>query len=343
MILNRAPYYYNVVYPNDFITSIDFTVNIGTGSTTTITVEQTRAVSKPNPSAATTNSWLDISPFVRDLFTYTSLTTAGTSSDEVVVSPLRSVLLAQVTAEHIDSIGSNEADTSQKYICLDGYGYYTDGQNFDTTASILLSHTAYKADGRGFFIVPLRGFAGAPDPTVNTVGVTLGFTDNSQNYIKYLVVVLSDYSGTVTVEYNGSTILIELIEECKFPVTEVQFFNRWGVLETIHFYKSTKESININKETFKNAFTNGVSYDVQRHQLKNYNVASNKTLRIETGFLSEDYNATIQELLQSENVWIDGVPVNPNTSSLEFKTRIIDKLISYSIEFEYAFDEINNV
>jgi hypothetical protein len=70
---------------------------------------------------------------------------------------------------------------------------------------------------------------------------------------------------------------------------------------------------------------------------------SNKKIKIETGFLNEDYNATIQELLQSEKVWMNGNPINVVSNSLEFKTRLIDKLISYSIDFEYAYDEINNV
>jgi len=343
MILTRSPFYFNVVYPNTFVTSVDFTIEVGIGSTTTIVVESTTILTKPNPSPTDTNTFLDVSPFVRDLYTYTPLTVVGTPSAVVVVSPLRSVLVTRITADINDSIGSTEPSQSNKHISVDGYGYFTDGQNFQATGNILLSNTEYKGDARGFFIVPLRGFIGATDPQVNSVPVALNFVDDSQHYVKYLVIPLANFTGTVTVDYNGDQITIELIEECKFEVNEVQFFNRFGVLEIINFYKSKRESITIQKETFKNAFTDGVSYDTQRHQLKNYNVRSNKSVRIETGFLSEDYNNTIEELLQSENVWIDGIPVNPNTTTLELKTRIVDKLVSYSIEFEFAFDEINNV
>lgn len=68
---------------------------------------------------------------------------------------------------------------------------------------------------------------------------------------------------------------------------------------------------------------------------------------IETDFLNEDYNQTIEQLMLSEVAWIRSGnvtrPINVDTSSLEYKTRVVDKLISYSISFEYANNVINNV
>ncbi len=37
------------------------------------------------------------------------------------------------------------------------------------------------------------------------------------------------------------------------------------------------------------------------------------------------------------------VPVNVSTSSLEYKTRVNDKLVNYTIEFDYAYNLIQNV
>ena len=49
----------------------------------------------------------------------------------------------------------------------------------------------------------------------------------------------------------------------------------------------------------------------------------------------------------SEQVWIkkDGeiLPINVKTSSLTYKTSVNDRLINYTIEFDYAFDKINNI
>jgi hypothetical protein len=49
----------------------------------------------------------------------------------------------------------------------------------------------------------------------------------------------------------------------------------------------------------------------------------------------------------SQEVWIDNgvdiLPVNPRTNSMTFKTSVNDKMINYTLEFDYAFDKINNV
>ena len=37
------------------------------------------------------------------------------------------------------------------------------------------------------------------------------------------------------------------------------------------------------------------------------------------------------------------MPLNVSKKSLEYKTRQNDRLINYEFEFEYAYNEINNV
>ena len=59
-------------------------------------------------------------------------------------------------------------------------------------------------------------------------------------------------------------------------------------------------------------------------------------------------NDPIKQLLLSESVWLEFedlsvVPVIIKTSSQQFKTGVNDKLIQYTLEFEYAFDTIQNV
>jgi hypothetical protein len=66
-----------------------------------------------------------------------------------------------------------------------------------------------------------------------------------------------------------------------------------------------------------------------------------------TGFIDEQYNEVIKQLMLSEQVWIDNgtnvLPVSLNSNSLSFKTSVNDKLIDYTLEFEYAFDKINTI
>ena len=66
-----------------------------------------------------------------------------------------------------------------------------------------------------------------------------------------------------------------------------------------------------------------------------------------TVFVKENMNQTIEELFFSENVWIryEGktLPIIPSTKSLQYKIVLNDKLINYTVDFEFAFDKINNV
>ena len=65
--------------------------------------------------------------------------------------------------------------------------------------------------------------------------------------------------------------------------------------------------------------------------------------KMNTGFVNENYNELIQDLMLSEKVWINSIPAIVKSTGTEFKTQIRNKNINYEIEFEYAFDIINNM
>jgi len=77
------------------------------------------------------------------------------------------------------------------------------------------------------------------------------------------------------------------------------------------------------------------------------NVNAQTSLSMNTGFVKEDMNQTIEELFYSENVYIryenKTLAVIPKSKSLQYKTSLNDKLINYTVEFDFAFDRINNV
>ena len=81
--------------------------------------------------------------------------------------------------------------------------------------------------------------------------------------------------------------------------------------------------------------------------MQKINVVGKKTFTVNSGYILESENDLYEQMLFSEKIWIyeDSayVPVNVKSSSLQFKTRVNDKLINYQIEFEYAFNTIQNV
>ena len=80
---------------------------------------------------------------------------------------------------------------------------------------------------------------------------------------------------------------------------------------------------------------------------KTYDINANESISINSGFINEAMKVTFEELLVSNLVWMTKdstvFPMKVADSSLSFKTSLNDKLINYAINFEYAFDLINNV
>lgn len=343
MILTRDKYYFSVSRPNIYVTRIDYTVEIATGSTTTPSVFRTRTMEVPNSIATTGKSWINVGPFVKDEFVFAPLSFTGITANEVQASDAKGALVVRLTADYVDTIGSTAPDTQVKKIATPGYGYYTDGANYSPTDKILLSNTTYKADARGYFVVPLQCTTGDADPEVDSIAVTLNFTDTNTNYVKYLIIYMPDYTANITVDFGGESITIEPITECRFDVQAVQFLNRFGVKEVIHFYKAKQETLKYDRQEHYNNYFNGTSYDTGVHQYQKYNTTLRKSFRAETGPLDENYNQTIMELLASEKVWVNGLPVNVKTDSLELKRQAVEKIVTYELEFEHAYDEISNV
>lgn len=135
------------------------------------------------------------------------------------------------------------------------------------------------------------------------------------------------------------------IEETCEPILEpqlVQFVNRYGGLDFIWFFKMRTDSISTESKEYK-LLQPGMEYDTTIGQNAKYNFNGKQSVKMNTGFVNENYNELIQDLMLSEKVWIEGVPAIVKSTGTEFKTQIRNKNINYEIEFEYAFDLINNM
>lgn len=135
------------------------------------------------------------------------------------------------------------------------------------------------------------------------------------------------------------------VEQTCEPILEpqlVQFVNRYGGLDFIWFFKMRTDSISTESKDYK-LLQPAMTYDTTIGQNAKYNFNGKQSVKINTGFVNENYNELIQDLMLSEKVWINSIPAIVKSSGTEFKTQIRNKNINYEIEFEYAFDLINNM
>ena len=68
---------------------------------------------------------------------------------------------------------------------------------------------------------------------------------------------------------------------------------------------------------------------------------------VNTDFIPEEYNALFTELMLSEFIYLEEngavLPVNLLKNTLEKKTKLNNKLIQYSMDFEYSFNLLNDI
>jgi hypothetical protein len=165
------------------------------------------------------------------------------------------------------------------------------------------------------------------------------------------------YTGTDTsVTIQGVDCTIKRIDCTKYgDGNRIIYINKYGAQQDLWFFLKQTRNINRTNEGYKsNTITypsGGATYSIQDAPNKVFNTQAKQTHTFSSGYYPEFANQQFEELLLSEFIWWSTVkkgsgiiiPVKVKTSSVAFKTSVNDRLIEYTIEFEEAFDYINNI
>lgn len=152
-------------------------------------------------------------------------------------------------------------------------------------------------------------------------------------------------SGYVT-SYGGVT--VTSVCEPRYSPIKITFVNKFGNLQDIWFFKKSVERIATRDERFNRSIvTSTGGYSTNQHTKKILRRTGNESMTVNTGFVSQLLNPAMEELMMSEYTWatINSViyPINITSQALEYKTSVNDKVINYTIDFEYANEVLNNV
>ena len=157
---------------------------------------------------------------------------------------------------------------------------------------------------------------------------------------QYYDVILKNAGNTTL-----ATVRYYVLCESKYTPVQVAFINRFGVADFITFFKRSDERGNFTQDSYqKSIYNDGFttpSLEVGKYQ--SFNVNSRNTLTLNTGFVDQDYDETIEDILMSEYVavytnsnWVSAVP---NRGSIEYQKSVNTKLINYTMSFDFGFDE----
>lgn len=172
-------------------------------------------------------------------------------------------------------------------------------------------------------------------------------TANFDNYNYFEI--FSQVDETVEMIYQ-----VKLINLCevKYNPIKLDFINRLGGKQSMYFFKNSNQTIEVKGSDYNtNTFSTYPTYDTNLGQKRIYNKNGSKTIKCNSGWISEAENINIQDIMLSENLLLtydeDGATVTKavtlKTSSQLFKTHLNEKVINYELEFEVASQLINNV
>lgn len=136
--------------------------------------------------------------------------------------------------------------------------------------------------------------------------------------------------------------------ETKYKPIRVDYINRLGAWDFITFFKARTENWEVKNKEYQ-LLPNDINYNQLRGESKAFNYEAKKSIKLNTGWVEEYYNELIKDLMVSETILLydyeeeTQTTVKLKTMATDLKTSLQDKMINYQIEFEYNFNQINNV
>jgi len=296
-------------------------------------------------TTVSTGANFDISELSRDYLDITYSNTNAVDSITVVTS-LQNYSGLNATGS---TVGSAVITTDTGF---EAYGLFTDGSNptlpFSgrTLSTWLLAANVSQSDVDSFEVF-LPTSVEAKVVGMNSSGVA----------------VIHTISSTDTfINVNDITPILKVnrIDCTKYGIgTQCVFINKFGVQQDLWFFLKNAKNINRRNEKYQSNTLEifddvPAEYSFTNAPTKVFNTNAKQSYKLSSGYYPEWAVEYFEQLLLSEYVWLrlprnetpasySTIPVIVKTSSMAIKTSVNDRLIEYTIEFEDAFDYINNI
>jgi len=350
IIYSRSPYFITVNETSQVGSKIELRLWNGTGASPT---PATYTFSKPIASSTQIENVYNISPFVKEYIDNVAPNYAAGETDSTTMW-----VNVQVKRFKETAVGVYELLDTTTYLGTNGYTSFADGYNYtnasdtfmllsdntkeikyDITKSIPYVNVLINPESGDVVTATYKDLRGRNE-------LVVGYTETkgmlkiplSTTSVKY------DKGNTLTIAYNETTFQYRVIPICepKYEPVICSYINRFGGWQFLTFFKVRIDNINVSGSNY-NLLQDSINYNTSKGQSKSFNINGKQSVKLNSGFVPENYSDLIQDLLLSETVLLDGKPVEVKTQSTTLKTSLQDRNINYEIEFDYAFNLINNV
>lgn len=339
MIRARSPYIITINETSQVSTRIELFI-----SATTFSATPQYNLSKAIPASNAPTTYYDIAPYIREYFDHTVYSNITT-----LTSSYNSVQKVNVRVKRYKTVGTTESliDTTD-YIATDGYSEFANGVNYNGGNYLLDQKTYYYHSGSnaGFIMV----YAASNDKirwTNQTDAIVYLSSSLSLGWYYVPRCYNSEFTKEYTVEVLNSSNVMQAtwtfkpVEECLYTPVKVDFINKYGAFQREFFFKASTDNIEVTNKDYN--LMQPYNYSLTGGQRTTYNQNGTQTIKVNSGWIEEDFKDNLKQLMLSEKVLVDEKPAILKTKSIELNKSINTKQINYSLEFEFAYDLINSV
>lgn len=354
-IFARSPYIVEISEALQTGSKINLFIWNGTGAAPT---SPTYVLSKLIPASNNVNTYYNISPYIRE---FISWNTRQQPYNTFSASQTSQWCNVKIQKFKLSSGVYSQVGTDITLKAYDGFGYYEEGYNPTLTYDILHDQGTFNyaydsaidpntnASYRGGFIMVQTGTSYKAKYTNLSTGAT--FTQNLTNnqLTDVLRVYTSYYSAGNKLEIlnSSNTVLWTAYFvpklNCKYTPALCDFVNKYGSWQRTWFYAASNDTFSIENTEYNLMQSTFPNYNTLEGQRKVFNTTAKKSIKVNTDWVDESYKDLLKQLMASERILINSLPVKINTKSTELFKSINTKTINYQLEFEFAFNAINNV
>ena len=287
----------------------------------------------------------------------------------------------------------NDTGTTTRFLVTDGYSKFTDGSNKDLGQAILIEDQdkyfyefdtynmpIYLGDvGSSYQTDVVKIKLVGSDASNDTIVVSNQTGEDAEDRVLLFPVGIPNLSNYVFTEGLGlseprlldwwdvqildsSDAVVDsrrFYNQCepKYTPIQLQYINRYGMWDTMTFFKRSDTDLDVSKESYRSvigsASASGYTWGTQARGIRSYNEEMSKKITMNTGFIEEVSNENIEQLLMSPYVVMtinrattriqdtytisqDFRAVNVLTDSLRLQKHINEKTINYTIQVEFA-------
>lgn len=215
--------------------------------------------------------------------------------------------------------------------------YFWNGYNFPFTFQVLVEHDGVSTTKVTYNDTITEIIIDDATPA-GIYNFDIPFFINSDSFTNILIE--SDLTADT---YNYT---VQRVCEPKYEPNLIRYVNRYGGWDYINFMKVRKDSVQAKSDTYQLNQPQGepaYSFVPSIGQSKIFNSELRKTVKLSTGWVDESMKTQIENLLVSKRVVLEfESDVIVKTQSVDIQTKINEKLINYTIDFEINHNLVND-